>query len=121
GIPMPAAAVRPPSSNLRLPFRRTAICLICLGIAGVIGTPQLPARAAERQIPATYQSKSFLLHTDLPADEAQELLQRLEPMLGFVAGSWGRPHRGVITMYVARNIGVWPPAVLAKMEPAGVD
>jgi hypothetical protein len=95
--------------------------LCCLCVAGMIATPQRPARAADRQSPATHPSKSFLLHTDLPADEAQQLLLRLETMLGFVAGYWGRPHHGVITMYVARDIGQWPAEVLAKMDPAGVE
>jgi hypothetical protein len=120
GLPMPAAAFPRSSSILHSPSWGAATCLICLYF-GVIGMPQRLARAADQQIPATQQSKSFLLHTDLPPAEAQQLLQRLETMLGFVAGYWGRPHRGVITMYVARDIGDWPAEVLAKMDPAGVE
>jgi hypothetical protein len=120
GIPMPAAALRRPSSILHSPFQGAAICLICLCV-GVISTPQRLARAADRQIPAMHQSKSFLLHTDLPPAEAQQLLQRLETMFVFVAGYWGRPHRGVITIYVARDIGDWPAEVLATMDSAGVE
>lgn len=70
--------------------------------------------------PQTYKSQNFLLHTDLSAEESKDLLDRLETMLGFVSRYWGRPPRGVITMYVAREIDEWPRAVLAKMEPAGI-
>lgn len=77
-------------------------------------------RAGDPQVIATFRSRNFELRTDLSAEEAGELLQRLETMIGFVADYWGRPHRGVISMYVARDIGAWPPEELATMDPAGI-
>ena len=83
---------------------------------------QEPARSEEtnRPIPQTYKSKSFLLITDLSEEEAKELLGRLETMLGYVSRYWGRPHRGVIKMYVAESINEWPRKVLAEMAPEGI-
>ena len=79
------------------------------------------APAADRaQVPRKYTSKSFLLYTDLADADAKELLNRLESMLGFVARYWGRPHRGVIEMYVAENLDDWPSQVLNKMAPSGI-
>jgi hypothetical protein len=55
-----------------------------------------------------YSSKNFLIHTDLSADEARDLLERLETMLDLIAKYWGRPSVGVIEMYVVKDLHVWP-------------
>ncbi|HEX4132002.1 MAG TPA: hypothetical protein VHZ24_18360 [Pirellulales bacterium] len=66
---------------------------------------------------ADYRAQHFYMHTDLSADEAKELLGRLEVMLELVSGYWGRPPRGVIEMYVIKDLKVWPKK---KLDPEGV-
>jgi hypothetical protein len=74
-----------------------------------------PSRLGAQQ-PADYRSRHFLLHTDLTAAEASELLERLEKMLSLISDYWGRPLSGVIECYVVKDLDKWPAAVLA---PAG--
>src|SRR5262245_2994783 len=42
--------------------------------------------------PAQYTSKNFVVNTDLPPDEARDLLKRLETMLTIISKYWGRPN-----------------------------
>jgi hypothetical protein len=56
----------------------------------------------------TYSSKNFIVSTDIPAAEADELLERLETMLGLISKYWGRPLSGTIEMYVIREPRQWP-------------
>jgi hypothetical protein len=58
--------------------------------------------------PADYRSQHFLLHTDLSAAEAKDLLVRLETMLRLVSTYWGRPCPGVIEAYVVKDLKNWP-------------
>lgn len=64
--------------------------------------------------PQDYSSKNFLLHTDLSADEAKDLLSRLETMLTIISRYWGRPNRQTIEMYVVKDIAQWPNGVLPE-------
>jgi hypothetical protein len=73
-----------------------------------------PSEAANG--PADYRSQHFLLHTDLPPDEANHLLARLETMLGLISEYWGRPLLGIIECYVVKDLGRWPDGYL---EPEG--
>lgn len=66
--------------------------------------------------PRDYRSANFLVHTDLPADEANELLKRLETMLTLISKYWGKPNKQTIEMFVVRDLDVWPPGAL---EPSG--
>lgn len=87
---------------------------------------QTPRAGAAAAGPRDYRSNNFYLHTDLSPDDAQELLKRLEHMLGLIAGYWGRRPSGVIEMYVVDKLSNWPPGTLpaegvAKVrEGAGV-
>jgi len=56
-----------------------------------------------------FQSNYFLVHTDLPDEKAEELLDRLETMLGLISKYWNRPPSGVIEMYVVHDLKAWPP------------
>lgn len=58
--------------------------------------------------PQDYSSRNFLLHTDLTAEEAKELLQRLETMIAQVGKYWGKANGQQIEMFVAKDIGSWP-------------
>jgi hypothetical protein len=49
-----------------------------------------------------------LLHTDLPPQQAQAVLERLERVLQRIAVYWGRPLRGTIEAYVVEHLANWP-------------
>ena len=76
------------------------------------------AEAAAPVGPKEFRSTNFLVHTDLPADEAQDLLKRLETMLTLISKYWGKPNKQTIEMFVVRDLNAWPPDAL---EPAGRD
>lgn len=59
-----------------------------------------------------YRSQRFIMHTDLPADEVTELFTRLETMLDLISEYWAAPSRGVIEMYVIKDLKNWPPGSL---------
>lgn len=73
-----------------------------------------PAPAGPRE----FRSTNFLMHTDLPAEEAQDLLKRLETMLTLISKYWGKPNKQTIEMFVVRDLNVWPPD---SLEPTGRD
>ncbi|MCA9018121.1 MAG: hypothetical protein KDA77_22555, partial [Planctomycetaceae bacterium] len=73
--------------------------------------------ASEPVSPADYRSKNFLIHTDLPPDEARDLLERLEKMLVIISTYWGSPNRRVIECYVVKDLANWPPG---SLHPAGL-
>ena len=57
---------------------------------------------------SNYWSPNFLLHTDLPDENAEELLDRLETMLDLISKYWQRPPVGVIEMFVVKDLQSWP-------------
>lgn len=79
----------------------------------------LKSKKAEIALPASprdYRSANFLVHTDLPADEANDLLKRLETMLALISKYWGKPNKQTIEMFVVRDLDLWPPN---SLEPPG--
>lgn len=56
-----------------------------------------------------YASKNFTLRTDMPPEEARELLTRLETMLVLVARYFGKPNSQIIEMNVVKDPSKWPP------------
>ncbi len=78
-------------------------------------TPVVRTLPAARK-PADFKSLHFLIHTDLGAKQAHELLNRLEVMLGLISKYWGQPPRGVIECYVVADLSVWP---AGSLDPAG--
>lgn len=73
---------------------------------------QTPDRNRGKPLPPgvrDYTSRNFLMHTDLPPEDAKELLTRLETMLTLISKYWGKPNRAVIEMYVVKDLSVWPP------------
>ena len=73
-------------------------------------------KPAEMAGPADFRSKNFLVHTDLPADEAKELLTKLETMLALISRYWARPNTQMIECYVVKDLAKWPPGAL---DPRG--
>ena len=96
----------------------------CVLVAADSAAAQSPAKVlkskkAETPQPAgppDYRSSNFLLHTDLPADDANDLLKRLETMLALISKYWGKPNKQTIEMFVVRDLEVWP---ADSLEPAG--
>lgn len=90
-------------------------------LEGPTGKTTKNKRVAPIEGVATYTSRNFVVNTDLPANEAQELLKRLETMVGHLAKYWGRPLSGTIEMYVVKDIRHWPPGSLAPEGLASVE
>ena len=67
-----------------------------------------------------YSSVHFLIHTDLPAKDAHELLRQLEMELKLIAAYWGRPPSGIVECYVANDFTTWPPELVGEMDHDGV-
>ncbi|TXT16734.1 MAG: hypothetical protein FD138_4703, partial [Planctomycetota bacterium] len=79
------------------------ILAACVLVAGESAWAQTSAKSkvkkAESVAPAgpkEFRSANFLVHTDLPADEAQDLLKRLETMLTLISKYWGKPNKQTI-------------------------
>jgi len=66
-----------------------------------------------------YRSAHFLIHSDLNAKEAAELLRQLETVDKLIATYWGRPPSGVLECYIAKDFSSWSEEEVAKMDPHG--
>ncbi|MCY2963613.1 MAG: hypothetical protein NT069_08190 [Planctomycetota bacterium] len=64
-----------------------------------------------------FTSNHFELHTDMTREEAVDLLERLEKMLGLISKYWGKPAVGVIDMYVVKDLSKWP---AGSLNPEGL-
>lgn len=90
--------------------RAIRACVLLLGaIACDSGITDAQEVANEAASPiASYRSRHFNLNTDLAADRAQTLLERLERHLVHVEKYWGQPLKGRIDFYVADDLSRWP-------------
>jgi hypothetical protein len=86
--------------------------------AQTAGKPEIsgPKASAVRDV----HSRHFLIHTDLSPNEADDLIARLELMLGHVSSYWGQPMHGVVECNVIRNINEFPVAAMAADGARGV-
>jgi hypothetical protein len=101
----------PSAARFRLPLVFVLAILSASSPWHSLGAQQKRARARDDAAggkPTDYSSPHFLLHTDLSASEAKELLTRLETMLGLISGYWGKPPSGTIECYVVKYIENWP-------------
>jgi hypothetical protein len=78
-------------------------------------------KAAAVAHPADFRSEHFYLHTDLSPDDAQELLERLETMLGLISNYWARPCAGIIECYVVEDLSRWEPGSIPKEGLAHIE
>ncbi|QDU46560.1 hypothetical protein Mal52_50810 [Symmachiella dynata] len=109
--------------------------IVLLFIAVVTFTSVIPTSAAEEKTkrrrksrraaaaeqaagPRNYRSKNFIMHTDLPKKEAEDLLKRMETMLRLISRYWGAPCRKTIECYVVKDLQKWPPG---SLHPRGVQ
>ncbi len=102
-----------------VPFSRLGARLIAavaagLLLAGAVSPLHAQSKRATKRDeapagkPTDYKSPHFILHTDLSASEAKELLTRLETMLGLISQYWGKPPSGSIECYVVKELSNWP-------------
>lgn len=110
-----------------------AWCLVSVCVADLAADPPVTKKAAARKKAAVgnnsdslhdYTSKNFTVHTDLPPEEAKELLARLETMIVQVGRYWGKPNAQIIELYVVKDLAVWPagafsPEVFAVLSAGG--
>jgi len=101
--------------------RRIQLSLVLASLWGNIGWPQSPRSTVPVSGPQLYQSKTFQVYTDLPAKDAQDLLNRLETMIQLVSKYFGQPCRKQIRMYVADDLSKWSAEDLANMTPEGLQ
>jgi hypothetical protein len=70
---------------------------------------------------ADYRSEHFVLHSDLPGEEADRLLTRLESMLNFLVDYWGEPLAEPIECFVVKRLANWPDGKLAAEGRAKIE
>ncbi|HVX15161.1 MAG TPA: hypothetical protein VHC22_28470 [Pirellulales bacterium] len=81
--------------------------LVCVSAASA-QTKKDKAKGGQAVGPADYRSEHFLVHSDLSAEEAKDLLDRLETMLSLISQYWARPCAGIIECYVVNDLSNWP-------------
>ena len=88
-----------------------AVVLVAVGsmllLAETASAQNSKQRSSETVSPRSVRSQSFVMHTDLSDDDADELLKRLEKMLKIISKYWGRPNRQTIEMYVVKDLKNW--------------
>ncbi|MCR9199630.1 MAG: hypothetical protein NXI04_13360 [Planctomycetaceae bacterium] len=95
--------------NRGLAFRRCLVSVLTL-----LGT--LTYATADE--PQDYRSRNFVVHTDLPKEDAEQLLEKMEVMLKMISRYWGAPLRKPVECYVVVDDSNWPPADLpAQARP----
>ncbi|MFG0334596.1 MAG: hypothetical protein ACF8TS_14670, partial [Maioricimonas sp. JB049] len=70
--------------------------------------------------PQLHRSTNFHVLTDLPRDQARELLERLERMHRLLVAYWGRRNPRPIEMFVVDDLAHWPAERLQQMDPQGL-
>ena len=100
-----------------------------LSLAGLVLSPepllaQAKTKRNKKDAPppavADYQSKNFMVRTDLPPDEAKDLLKRLETMLGLIEKYFEHKLNSPIGMIVVKDLSAWPREMVNQFEPAGL-
>ena len=103
--------------------KRLIVCSALLATFAAFCTPVQAQRrqappVAKEGTPRDFRSRNFLVHTDISAEKAQELLTKLETMLVLISKYWGRPNKQIIECYVVKDLSNWPDGAL---HPRGVQ
>ncbi len=104
-------------------MNRTLLCLFLFIqlLALPIASAQVAVERKTERRPDDYRSRNFLVHTDLPQDDAEELLQKMETMLQIISRYWGAPSRKVIECYVIDDVQLWPAGSLPRDAASAVN
>lgn len=96
-----------------------AFILACNALEMRAQPPDKP-ETDKKALPAVrdVRSRHFLIHTDLPRLEVDDIIERLESMIEHYARYWGRPLHGAIECNVIANLDEFPEA---RTVPAGVS
>ncbi|MHB0954864.1 MAG: hypothetical protein ACYC6N_04230 [Pirellulaceae bacterium] len=81
-----------------------AQCLLVCLCGLPLSAGEQNAATGDRQ---SYRSENFDVYTDLSAEQAGQLLTRLETTLRNVSEYWKRPSKGMIQCYVVQNLDAW--------------
>lgn len=68
---------------------------------------QIAGDSLPRRPQREFTSKNFVVHTDLPEKETQEVLERLESTLGRISSYWGRRPKQKVVCYIADDLENW--------------
>jgi hypothetical protein len=109
------------------PFRRCWLVLLLMSL--LLSTVPVVAQKTGKQArkdspqsekikPKDYRSKHFLIHTDLSAEKAEELLKKLETMLSLISRYWGQRNRKTIECYVIEDLSNWS---MNRLPPDGLN
>ncbi len=96
---------------------------LCLSPEPVLAQSKTKRNKKEAQAPgvADYQSKNFIVRTDLPPDEAKDLLKRLESMLVLIEKYFEHKLNSPIGMIVVKDLKAWPREMVNQFDPAGLN
>jgi hypothetical protein len=106
--------------------RRSVLALLLfLAMSLLMLSPAMAQRKTDSATgPRDFRSKNFLLHTDIPDEEAKELLKKLETMLALVSKYWGQPNKKIIEIFVVEDLDNWTqgqidPRAIASLRSGG--
>lgn len=85
------------------------------------GKPKRVKDAPATKGVADYQSKNFIIRTDLPPDEAKDLLKRLETMLPLIEKYFEHKLPSVIGMIVVKDLNAWPREMVNQFDRNAIE
>jgi hypothetical protein len=98
-----------------------AFIFVCLARCLHAQTPGTPQKTkTEACAVRDVRSRHFLIHTDLPRKDTDDIIERLELLLAHISAYWGQPMRGVIDCTVISNLDDFPLAGTALDGVSGV-
>lgn len=104
-LPLICLSRLPKAGLVRLTLLLTLWLLISFP---AFGQSDLKEPDAAHSGPRTYTSRNFLIHTDMEPEAVEELIARLEIMLGSISKYWGQPNQSTIECFVVQELKQWP-------------
>jgi len=118
--------LREPRRFRRIHKNAVAAAFVFLGLLGFsASTAECAKPAGKRAAQADgrvqdFHSAHFLIHTDMEAFEAKDLLKKLETEQKLLGAYWGRPAQGMIECCIVKDLKNWSEELQEKMEPEGL-
>jgi hypothetical protein len=112
------------SSLTRLFVCGSLVCLLSLTLCAEPVLAQAKTKRGKKEAGAPgvadYTSKNFMVRTDLPPDEAKDLLKRLETMLVLIEKYFDHKLTSPIGMFVVKDLKAWPREAVNQFDPGGL-